>query len=163
MGFKENWCTKEAWFGEGERYNYGHMCIPNNPFKKGGDKPKLNFYGRDEPIPIMLSLLMGLQHCFAMVGGLVTPPLVIFRFTVCGFPFCPDLEAYAVSAALITSGICSFINVSKGKIPFSEKCFGRPLFVGSGGKFVDLFWRAGPVYVRGLLSRTIHLSHLILF
>ena len=81
----------------------------------------------------MLSLIMGLQHCFAMVGGLVTPPLVIFRFTVCGFPFCPDLEQYAVSAALITSGICTFINVSKSQIPFSERFFGRALYVGSGG------------------------------
>jgi xanthine/uracil permease len=80
----------------------------------------------------MLALLMGLQHTFAMVGGLVTPPLVIFRFTVCGFPFCPPLEQYAVSAALITSGICTLINVSKFKFPFSEKIFGRSLYIGSG-------------------------------
>lgn len=69
---------------------------------------------------------MGLQHAFAMVGGLITPPLVVFKFTVCGFPFCPDLQQYAISAALITSGICSFINVTKIPIP------GTKYFVGSG-------------------------------
>ena len=75
---------------------------------------------------------MGLQHCFAMVGGLITPPLVIFRFAVCGYPFCPALEQYAISASLITSGICTLINVSKFKIPFSEKLFGHTLYLGSG-------------------------------
>jgi NCS2 family nucleobase:cation symporter-2 len=86
----------------------------------------------DEKIPYLLALLMGLQHCFAMVGGLITPPLVIFRFTVCDFPGCPDLETYAVSAALIASGICSIINITKFKIPFAEKIFKRDMYYGSG-------------------------------
>jgi NCS2 family nucleobase:cation symporter-2 len=71
-------------------------------------------------------MIMGLQHAFAMVGGLITPPLVVMKFTVCGFPFCPDLQQYAVSAALITSGICTIINISKIKIP------GTNFFIGSG-------------------------------
>lgn len=80
-----------------------------------------------------MALIMGLQHAFAMVGGLITPPLVVMRFTVCGrFPFCPALEQYAVSAALITSGICTIINVLKVPIPFTEGIFGRKLFIGSG-------------------------------
>lgn len=88
----------------------------------------------DEKIPIFLTIIMGLQHSFAMVGGLITPPLVIFRFTVCGFgaAACPELEQYAISAALITSGLCTMINVSKFAIPFSEKIFGRLMFVGAG-------------------------------
>lgn len=67
-----------------------------------------------------------------MVGGLITPPLVVFRFTVCGFPFCPDLEQYAISAALITSGVCSIFNVAQFSIPFSEKLTGKAYYVGSG-------------------------------
>lgn len=86
----------------------------------------------DEPIPIFLAALMGLQHCFAMVGGLITPPLVVFRFTVCGFPFCPDLEQYAISAALITSGFCSLVNVAQVPIPFSKMWRGKQLYIGSG-------------------------------
>lgn len=154
MGFRE------TFIGDGDRYNYGAMCVPSLPWRKTDQK--LNFYAKgkrcsklventlltiginllfpflfvitttDEPIPVFLAVLMGLQHCFAMVGGLITPPLVVFRFAVCGFPFCPPLEQYAVSASLITSGICSLINVSKFKIPYSENFFGRELFVGSG-------------------------------
>ena len=77
-------------------------------------------------------MIMGLQHAFAMVGGLITPPLVVFRFTVCGFPFCPPLEQYAISAGLITSGICSIINVTKFQIPFTKQIFGTQLYLGSG-------------------------------
>lgn len=80
----------------------------------------------DEPIPFVLAAIMGLQHAFAMVGGLITPPLVVFKFTVCGFPFCPDLQQYAISAALITSGICSIINILKVPIP------GTKFYLGSG-------------------------------
>jgi uric acid-xanthine permease len=86
----------------------------------------------DEKIPYLLAAIMGLQHAFAMVGGLITPPLVIFRFTVCGFPFCPDLEQYAISAGLISSGICSLLNVSKLPIPFTKRIFGTQYFIGSG-------------------------------
>jgi len=128
---------RETFIGDPERYNYSEMCLPQMPFKccqKEGQTKSINFYSKDEKIPIFLTIIMGLQHSFAMVGGLITPPLVIFRFTVCGFgaAACPNLEQYAISAALITSGFCSFINVSKMKIPWSEKVFGRVLYLGGG-------------------------------
>jgi uric acid-xanthine permease len=37
-----------------------------------------------------------------------------------------------VSAALIASGICSMIHVSKIPIPFSQRIFGRQMFLGAG-------------------------------
>ena len=86
----------------------------------------------DEPIPIALALVMGLQHSFAMIGGLITPPLVVIKFAVCGFPFCPELEQYVISASLIASGISSLIQVYQFSIPFSERLFGRKMFIGSG-------------------------------
>lgn len=57
-------------------------------------------------------------------------PFVIMRFSV-DFGN-TDLQQYAISASLICSGICSIIQVSKFKVPFSEQFFGRKLFVGSG-------------------------------
>jgi uric acid-xanthine permease len=75
-------------------------------------------------------MLMGLQHAFAMVGGLVTPPLVIFKFSVCFT--CLDLQQYAIAAALIASGICTVMNILKLPIPFTEPIFGRQLYLGSG-------------------------------
>jgi NCS2 family nucleobase:cation symporter-2 len=110
----------------------GVRDVDNDPVVSNPCPLMIDSFIADEEIPIFLALIMGLQHCFAMVGGLITPPLVVFRFAVCGFPFCPPLEQYAVSAALITSGICTLINVAKFPIPFSEKIFGRMLYLGSG-------------------------------
>ena len=84
----------------------------------------------DEEIPIFLALVMGLQHAFSMVGGLITVPFVIFKFSVCFT--CVDLQQYAIAAALITSGLCTIIQLTKIPIPGSEKLFGRQMFVGSG-------------------------------
>lgn len=123
---------KAILIGEGDRYQYGPMCMPSMPWKK--EKAKLNFYSKDEELPVLMAVFMGLQHAMAMVGGLITPPLVVFKFTVCGFAagFCPDLVQYAVSAGLITSGICTIINILKFPIPYSDKIFGRVIYIGSG-------------------------------
>lgn len=121
---------RERVLGDKDKYDYGILCMPTIPCKNA--KKPIAFYAKDEPIPILLSAIMGLQHCFAMIGGLITPPLVVFRFTVCGFPFCADLEQYAISAALITSGICTIINIAKVPIPFSDKIFGKVFYIGSG-------------------------------
>ena len=71
---------------------------------------------------------MGLQHAFAMVGGLITPPLVVFKFSVNFINV--DLQQYAISAALITSGICSIINIGMHCVtcvsfPYSHVIIGR--------------------------------------
>lgn len=43
-----------------------------------------------------------------------------------------DLQQYAIAAALITSGITTIMNISKTPVPFSEKIWGRQLYIGSG-------------------------------
>ena len=37
---------------------------------------------QDDDLPILVALVMGLQHAFAMVGGLIVPPYVVMRFSV---------------------------------------------------------------------------------
>ena len=55
------------------------------------------------------------------------------KFTIDSFPFTKvELQQYMIVAALITSGICTIINVMKFQIPFSKRLFGRTLFIGSG-------------------------------
>eukprot|EP00978_Attheya_sp_CCMP212_P045334 scaffold342680_cov57-Attheya_sp.AAC.1 len=73
---------------------------------------------------------MGLQHAFAMVGGLITPPFVVFKFTIAFGDV--DEQQYAIAAALITSGICTLINCYQIPIPFSKSFYGRQLYIGSG-------------------------------
>ncbi len=112
-------------------YDYGALCMPSLPWKKS--RHPMKFYPVDEPLPLLLSLVMGLQHAFAMVGGLITPPYVVAKFSIDSFPFAKvELQQYFIVAALITSGIGTIINVLKVKIPFSKKIFGKQLYVGSG-------------------------------
>lgn len=120
-----------------EKYDYAALCMPSIPCGSKTRSP-VKFYGKDEPIPIFLALIMGLQHAFAMVGGLITPPLVVFKFTVCGFPFCPDLQQYAISAALITSGICSIINIAQLPIPGTKYVIGSGILSVMGTSFTFL-------------------------
>ena len=63
------------------------------------------FYPHDEPLPLLLCLVMGLQHAFAMVGGLITPPFVVFKFTIDFMNV--ELQQYAIVASLIASGACA--------------------------------------------------------
>ena len=37
---------------------------------------------QNDDLPILVALVMGLQHAFAMVGGLIVPPYVVMRFSV---------------------------------------------------------------------------------
>lgn len=112
-------------------YDYGALCMPSLPWKK--HRHPMKFYPVDEPLPLLLSLVMGLQHAFAMVGGLITPPYVVAKFSIDSFPFAKvELQQYFIVAALITSGIGTIINVLKFKIPFSKKIFGKQLYIGSG-------------------------------
>mmetsp|Transcript_7484 Transcript_7484/g.15379 ORF Transcript_7484/g.15379 Transcript_7484/m.15379 type:complete len:629 (-) Transcript_7484:284-2170(-) len=123
---------KEAVLGSGEGYDYKALCMPTLPYCGSRSKPAppTTFYPLDEPLPLLLSLLMGLQHAFAMVGGLITPPYVVFRFTI---DFANvELQQYAISAALITSGLCTLVNLAHWEIPLSKKLFGKRLYIGSG-------------------------------
>jgi uracil-xanthine permease len=120
----------------GEKYDYRSLCIPSFPWN--ANKPPVQFYGKDDPIPAVIALIMGLQHAFAMIGGLITPPLVVFKFAVCGFPFCPDLQQYAISAALITSGICTIINILQFKIPGTKFVIGSGVLSVMGTSFTFL-------------------------
>lgn len=123
--------AKEKILGEGDGYDYSTLCMPSLPW--GKKRQPMKFYPLNEPLPLLLSLVMGLQHAFAMVGGLITPPYVLAKFTIDGFPFQNiELQQYAIVAALITSGICTCINVLRFKIPFSKKIFGRTLYIGTG-------------------------------
>lgn len=124
----------ERCFGTKETgYDYGSLCMPSVPCSK--NKAAARLYPVDEPLPYFVAMIMGLQHAFAMIGGLITPPYVVFRFTVTGFPWGDEADAlaqYAIVAALITSGICTIIQVSHIEIPFSKSIFGKPLYLGSG-------------------------------
>ena len=46
-------------------------------FRKSKGVPPPMFFGKDDFLGLFVALVMGLQHALAMVGGLITPPLLI--------------------------------------------------------------------------------------
>eukprot|EP01025_Chloroclados_australasicus_P066445 TRINITY_DN916_c1_g1_i1.p1 TRINITY_DN916_c1_g1~~TRINITY_DN916_c1_g1_i1.p1 ORF type:complete len:581 (-),score=60.91 TRINITY_DN916_c1_g1_i1:347-2089(-) len=104
-------------------YNYSYLCMPRLiPWSRRYAKPP-PFYAKEEVLSLFVGALMGLQHCLAMVGGIITPPLLVSLAAQN-----LDTQYYLISAALIVSGICTIFQVSRFKIPIP----GFPIYIGSG-------------------------------
>lgn len=112
---KTGW--REIIFGS---YNWGFLCTPR--VVCGGKRDLPPFFSKDEKISLFLASVMGLQHALAMVGGIITPPLIIASSA----GFSTESQAYLVSAALIISAFASFIQILQIKVPFT------PYVIGSG-------------------------------
>lgn len=110
-------------------YDYKFLCMPHNPFGKKKQSLPI-FFAHDEKLSLLVALLMGLQHALAMLGGVITPPLIISgQFDG---NFTPDKQQYVVAAALLTSGIFTVLTVIRFKIFKSEHLLGGPYFIGTG-------------------------------
>lgn len=108
---------KEVIFGDSKNYPYKYLCMPQMPWGGAVDAPP--FMGKDAVLPVMVAIIMGLQHCLAMLGGIITPPRLIAN-DAC-FPWqrsdelC-DAKEYMISASLITSGLLTIIQVVRCKL-----------------------------------------------
>ncbi|KAK9767018.1 hypothetical protein K7432_003493 [Basidiobolus ranarum] len=70
--YMRNLCTRQGWIGE---YDFGFLCLPNLPglLKQAPAK----FIGIKDRLPLAVAIIMGFQHCLAMLAGVVTPPLIL--------------------------------------------------------------------------------------
>eukprot|EP00894_Picocystis_sp_ML_P003028 jgi/Pico_ML_1/53545/g4076.t1 len=110
-------------------YDYKFLCMPHNPFGKKHQNPP-PFFAHDEKLSLFVAMLMGLQHSLAMLGGVITPPLIIAgQFDG---NFTPDKRQYVVAAALLTSGIFTVLTVIRLKLFGSDKLPGGPYYIGTG-------------------------------
>ncbi|BDD57657.1 hypothetical protein MPDQ_007236 [Monascus purpureus] len=118
---KHYFTSWEGWVGD---YDYMYLITPNlwplNKKYKGFETP---FYGRNDEVPIFLTLILGLQHALTMIGSIVSPPLAIASGA---FYLSSDQMQYLVSAAFITSGIATAMQVTRIHIPKT------PLYIGTG-------------------------------
>lgn len=48
-------------------YDWGALCLPTVPWSK--TTRKMPFFARNDDTPLLVAAVMGLQHCFAMIGG----------------------------------------------------------------------------------------------
>lgn len=116
--FYRKFTTKEGLIGD---YDYAYLFIPALPFLKV-NKKKQPFFGLDDEIPVVLGLILGLQHALAMLAGLCTPPILIAGYANLNVT---DTQ-YLVSASLMVSGLLSLIQITRFKIPYT------PYYVGTG-------------------------------
>ncbi|KAK8047761.1 Purine permease [Apiospora saccharicola] len=113
--------SKEGWLGD---YDYLYLVTPNIwPLNRKYKHHKTPFYGLNDEVPILLTIVLGLQHALCMVGSIVSPPLAI-----AGGAFYLDSETtqYMVSAAFITAGIATALQVTRVHLAKT------PFFIGTG-------------------------------
>ena len=120
--------TKEGLIGD---YDYKYLFTPSFPFHDLFYKKVLKrepitveqpFFSLNSDIPVVLGLLLGFQHALAMLAGVMTPPIIIASAA----NFDTQLQEYLVSASLISSGILSFIQITRFHI------YKTPYYIGSG-------------------------------
>lgn len=93
--------------------------------KPSGEPP---FFKKDEKLPLVIALLMGLQHMLAMLGGIITTPKLIAGDACMIWQLDQELcdaQPQMVSATLIASGLLTIIQVMRWKL-----CGG--LYMGTG-------------------------------
>ncbi|KAH8891378.1 putative purine permease [Thozetella sp. PMI_491] len=108
--------SKAGWLGD---YDYLYLVTPNIwPLNRKYKDYKAPFYGLNDEVPVLLTVILGLQHALCMIGSIVSPPLAI-----AGGAFYLDAATtqYLVSAAFICTGISTALQVTRvhlAKTPF---------------------------------------------
>ncbi|KAG6042106.1 hypothetical protein E4U41_005654 [Claviceps citrina] len=104
--------TRDGLLGE---YDYASLLRPNLPFMARSRDRRSPFFGINDKMPVLLGMLLGLQHALAMLAGVIAPPLIL------GGAGGANLEAaqqqYLVSTALIVSGLLSSVQINRIRIP----------------------------------------------
>ncbi|RAR00046.1 purine permease [Stemphylium lycopersici] len=118
---KYTFTTKDGWIGD---YDYVYLITPNIwPLNRKYKDYQAPFYGLNDRVPILLTLLLGLQHALTMIGSIVSPPLAIASGA---FNFDSAMTTYLVSTAFITTGIATALQVTRLHISKT------PFFIGTG-------------------------------
>lgn len=132
--FKSKFTTRHGLFGD---YNYKYLFTPEIPFlsKKNDTSHHLQpFFGLNSEMPVVLGFILGLQHALSMLAGVVTPPIIISSAA----QLSASESSYLVSAALITSGILSLIQITRFKIPYTNYHIGSGLLSVLGTSFATI-------------------------
>jgi hypothetical protein len=93
-------------------FDWKWLCMPRLPWSKDTRLPA--FYGIHDKIPIAVALVMGFQHALAMMGGIITPPILVSGAFYARFT--NEETQYLLSVGLICSGILSFTQIIQLKL-----------------------------------------------
>ena len=104
--FRKQFFTRDGLIGD---YNYAYLFKPNLPFM-GNQNVTPPFFGLDDNMPLLLAMILGLQHTLAMLAGVITPGLIMSGSGGVNLPV--QLQQYLVSTSLIVCGILSSIQIT---------------------------------------------------
>eukprot|EP00961_Rhodomonas_salina_P293257 3933602-Rhodomonas_salina.1 len=132
MGFADFFLVKtEEEEVEEAPFDWKWMCMPRLPWAPPSDPPP--FYRLNQKIPLLVAMIMGFQHALAMIGGIVTVPLLLAG------PFDARMttkeQEYLISAGLIVSGVLSLIQIKQFKFGNSGYFLGTGLISVLGTSF----------------------------
>ena len=97
---------------DNKEFDWAWLCMPRLPWSKDTRVPA--FYGIHDKIPIAVALVMGFQHALAMMGGIITPPILVSGAFYARFS--TEETQYLLSVGLICSGILSFTQIIQLKL-----------------------------------------------
>ncbi|KAF9430556.1 hypothetical protein BGZ94_006206 [Podila epigama] len=125
--------TKSGWLGD---YDYGFLCMPTLP---GFTIPRIPpFFGLKDRLPLLLALIMGLQHSLAMIAGVVTPALIMSGSGKNALNFLPEMRTQMISTSLITSGLLSLVQITRFRLGRTKYFLGTGLLSVVGTSFIFL-------------------------
>ncbi|KAF7727384.1 hypothetical protein EC973_007548 [Apophysomyces ossiformis] len=127
--------SMDTWIGN---YDYAALCMPRIPFRKSKANQISTFYGPNEKIPVLVAILMGIQHFLAVIGGIITPTIMISGAGNNALNLPGDIRQYMISSSLIVSGLMSILQIVRIKIPKTRFFIGTGLLQIAGVSFATL-------------------------
>ena len=119
--FKHTCTTRDGLIGS---YDYAYLFTPDIwPLNRKYKDQVPPFFYPDDKIPLLLILILGIQHALTMISGIVTPILAVSRGA---FYLDTKTTEYLISAGFITSGIATLLQITRTRIR------GTPYYIGAG-------------------------------
>ncbi|KAJ6021546.1 hypothetical protein N7540_007050 [Penicillium herquei] len=131
-GFVRTFTTREGLIGD---YDYAYLFTPRLPFTKQTRK-SAPFFGLEDRVPVLLALLLGLQHALAMLAGVISPPIMLGGTS--GANFGEEDYQYLVSTSLIVSGLLSALQIARFHIKGTKYYIGTGLLSVVGTSFATI-------------------------
>lgn len=149
--FRHTFTTRDGLIGD---YDYLYLFTPNIwPLNRRYRDHTPPFFYPEDKIPLLLILLLGLQHGLTMISGIVSPVLAVAGS---GFHLDTATTEYLVSAGFISSGIATLLQITRSKIPKTQYYFGTGLLSVVGPTFdviaISIKYTA-PLYARGVCPK----------
>lgn len=69
--------TKEGWIGN---YDFSFLCMPTLPWGNNKRRAAPPFYGLNDPLPITLAIVLGLQHSVSLSSRVSELTLIYLIF-----------------------------------------------------------------------------------